>query len=212
MHDYAVKAAHEHDAIQKDREDEYNAPLSLVKTILSSNLPAEEKSVTRLTHESFEIFAAGGATTARMMNYAVYYILSNPSSKEKVLTEIEQVMPDPGTIPSLTTLEALPYLTMVIREVLRVTALMTVSVARVADEPLFYGEQMIPAGTTVGLSLSDILRDEDVFPNAREFWPERWVAADTEHRKLMDECFVPFGRGTRACLGMKYVSTNPDQE
>ena len=42
--------------------------------------------------------------------------------------------------------------------------------------------------------------DPTLFPSPHTFRPERWLAADT---RAMDHAFVPFGRGSRMCSGMK---------
>lgn len=43
-----------------------------------------------------------------------------------------------------------------------------------------------------------------VFPDPHRFRPERWLEAAAEGRNL-DKYFVPFGKGTRQCPGMKCV-------
>ena len=45
-----------------------------------------------------------------------------------------------------------------------------------------------------------------LFPEPRRFDPERWLGAKEEAKRLQ-KYVVPFSRGTRACLGMKYAST-----
>jgi cytochrome P450 len=50
----------------------------------------------------------------------------------------------------------------------------------------------------------DILMNEDIFPNPTEFQPERWI-----NRPDLDRYFVPFGKGSRQCLGIKYGQLAP---
>jgi cytochrome P450 len=47
-------------------------------------------------------------------------------------------------------------------------------------------------------------QDEDYFPNPTKFDPDRW--SDPEEARRMDKAFVPFGKGTRGCVGMPYDS------
>lgn len=42
--------------------------------------------------------------------------------------------------------------------------------------------------------------DSKVFPDPDKFEPQRWL---DEHSEAMAEYFVPFGRGSRDCLGRK---------
>ena len=49
--------------------------------------------------------------------------------------------------------------------------------------------------------------NEEYFPGPAKFDPDRWVnAADP---KRLHKAFVPFGKGSRACVGMKYVAIRP---
>ena len=79
--------------------------------LTSSQLPPEEKTVERLTQEAFVFVAAGGETTARMVSYAVFYILHN---KERILPrlkkELEVAMPDPNIPLDWKAAEQLPWL------------------------------------------------------------------------------------------------------
>ena len=45
--------------------------------------------------------------------------------------------------------------------------------------------------------------DEKYFPNSRTFDPTRWL--DPKEARRIDKAFVPFSKGTRACVGIKYV-------
>jgi len=47
-------------------------------------------------------------------------------------------------------------------------------------------------------------QDEDYFPNAKEFNPDRW--SNLKEAWRMDKCFIPFEKGSRACVGMPYVN------
>ena len=47
-----------------------------------------------------------------------------------------------------------------------------------------------------------------LFPNPRTFNPERWMGDKASNQRL-SKYVVPFSRGTRACVGMKYVLPFP---
>lgn len=46
----------------------------------------------------------------------------------------------------------------------------------------------------------------DIYPDPHQFIPERWMGAD---KGKLDQYLVTFGRGSRACLGMKWVIQFP---
>lgn len=58
-------------------------------------------------------------------------------------------------------------------------------------------EWVIPAGATVGMTTLLMHLDEEVYPNPREFDPERWMAPDARRVAEGNGTFAPF-RGGRA--------------
>lgn len=54
------------------------------------------------------------------------------------------------------------------------------------------------------MSSWEMHRNETYFPNARKFDPTRWL--DQKEARRLDRAFVPFGKGTRACVGVKWIS------
>lgn len=55
--------------------------------------------------------------------------------------------------------------------------------------------------TVVSMQCYTTHRDPDVFPEPEEYDPSRWLRKD---RKVdeMNELFMPFSKGSRACLGI----------
>lgn len=47
--------------------------------------------------------------------------------------------------------------------------------------------------------------DPNVFPDPEVFRPERWLVGDEEFHELQ-KYMMPFSRGSRMCVAMKYVS------
>ena len=52
------------------------------------------------------------------------------------------------------------------------------------------------------MTVSSVLMDPTVYENPHTFLPCRWLGSPTEMSHL-ERFFVPFGRGTRMCIGMK---------
>ena len=52
------------------------------------------------------------------------------------------------------------------------------------------------------MTLRDVLLDPKLYANPLTFSPERWLTSnpDLEH---INEAYVPFGRGSRMCIGLK---------
>lgn len=169
--------------------------------LLQSDLPEEEKSLKRFTEEGQTVIAAGQTTTAHFLNTTTFLILSSPHVLQKLKTELFKAIPDPAKLPSVQSLEQLPYLSAVITEGFRrsygtVTRLQRIS----PDAPLEYNGYVIPAGTPMGMTAIFIHDDPKHFPEPEKFKPERWL--DPEARNRLEKYIVNFGRGTRSCLGI----------
>jgi cytochrome P450 len=181
--------------------DETNIPRTIFHTVLESNLSASEKQVPRVTDEAFVMVVAGGETTARAISNTLFHLLSNPGWKGRVVAEIDQVMPEPATLPHVSVLEQLPLLTAVIKECLRVTTLVSnrVQLLDPAGE-LSYRQWTIPRGTPVSMSVASIHHDLSIFRDPNVFDPNRFLG---EEAKIANKYYYPFLTGSRACLGMK---------
>ena len=47
--------------------------------------------------------------------------------------------------------------------------------------------------------------NEEIFPDATEFKPERWLRSNSRE---LERYLVPFGAGSRMCIGIKYVQNS----
>ena len=168
-------------------------------------LPPHEKSLTRLADECSILLIAGSETPAKALALIYYHLLANPSKLTRLRAELDTVMPDPNHIPPQTQLEKLPYLSAVIHEGLRLHGGIIARTQRLAPHPLQYNGWIIPARTPMSCISAFIHYDPDVFPEPRAFKPERWLdpspQGDRINPDLKKRHFVPFGRGTRNCLG-----------
>ncbi|KAK2733102.1 hypothetical protein FQN57_002313 [Myotisia sp. PD_48] len=205
---------------------------TIFREILKGKLPEEEKTFPRLWQEAIGLVAAGIGTTAWSLSATTYHVLSNPEIASKLYQELEAGIPDVTDFPSLATLEKFPYLiscpiysffpnlnflkladnefhTAVVYEGLRLDSGVSTRTPRVAREPLYYKgkgkhqvEYEIPAGTPVGMTLIMIQQDPSIFPNPRQFMPERWIDSNGKRRRDLEGYLVTFSKGTRQCIGI----------
>ena len=177
-------------------------------SILDSKLPPEEKSLARLSQDAQMFVMAGTLTTSWTFEVIHFWLLSQPNTLRKLKDELNAAIPDPddvGHLP-LSTLMALPYLTAVIKEGLRLSYGASARLQRIdPDNALLYTDKntgkewQIPAGTPVASSAVLIHQDESIFPNSEKFIPERWL---DEKRPGLEKYLVSFGAGSRACLSI----------
>lgn len=65
------------------------------------------------------------------------------------------------------------------------------------------GEQYVPMGCDIGMSLFTLFRNEKFFRKPTEFWPERWLEGTLPEAEYSTakHVFTPFSVGPRACAG-----------
>lgn len=144
--------------------DEKKLSAPLFRCMRSSPLPAHEKGLHRLAQEAFAVVVAGGETTARMLELGTFYILDSPLVLQRFKDELSKVMPDVAKIPSSKALEEVPYIVSqnpacsrvpvssmlkilqvaVVKEILRISAMVTSRLPLMAEEELRYGDWVIP--------------------------------------------------------------------
>ena len=179
---------------------------TMFHAILQSGVSQEDKTQEHLTDEAQSVVAAGVETTAFALSVGTFHIVNTPRIYQRLHNELVQAFPDGETIPSLLELEKLPYLKCCIQESLRLSYGLSGRNPRTHDRPLQYGEWTIPPQTTITMTIVDVHHDEKIFPDSRSFVPERWLDnPQAPDGKPLESYLVAFGRGSRSCLGTKYV-------
>ncbi|KAH8198415.1 hypothetical protein TruAng_007399 [Truncatella angustata] len=185
---------------------------TIFDALLKSDLPSQEKTTRRLGAEAQQMIGAGLETVAWALTTTVYYLLENSLTLERLRAELQEAIPDATAIPTSVHLEQLPYLSACIKEGIRLSSGVSVRLPRISpNAPMRYKGWEIPTGTPVSMTTTDVLYDEKVFPQPRSFVPERWLGnPKTAEGDSLNHYFVPFGKGPRACIGIKSVhSFNP---
>lgn len=90
-------------------------PRTIFHELLSSDLPAEEKSLNNLTQEGQNVIGAAGAdTTSNVLSCTTFHVLNNPKVLANLKRELETAMPDKYGQWDLSVAEQLPYLVSVV--------------------------------------------------------------------------------------------------
>ncbi|KAJ8305530.1 hypothetical protein KUTeg_016075 [Tegillarca granosa] len=125
----------------------------------------------------------------------------NPKIQEKLYQETKRVLPnnEPITPEKLT---ELTYIKAVLKETFRVYPI-TFATSRFVENDLEVGGYNIPAGTHVQANLYGMFRDPKLFPDPREFKPERWLKGNmSSNIKALSNLI--WGHGARMCIGNFY--------
>jgi cytochrome P450 len=146
---------------------------------------------------------AGHDTSTSTLTFMMYELARRPDVIEKLQAEQDQVLG--GGVPDIDKLEReMPYLEMVLDEVLRLYPPAWIGPRRVVKDFEFNGE-FVPKGAYFAYCSWASHRIPEVFPEPEAFIPERF----TRERKaaLPHGAYVPFGGGQRICIGKRFGQT-----
>ncbi|EXJ85668.1 hypothetical protein A1O1_06034 [Capronia coronata CBS 617.96] len=174
--------------------------------ILNSDLPAPEKSSSRLWQDGQVTIIAGTLTTASALSYTLFCLLTQPEILRRLKLELKDAIRDPAHLPPLAVIEQLPYLSACIKEGLRLSNGVSCRLQRIdPDNPIVFTDRLrakgkqylLPPGTPLSMTGMLIHVDPAYFPDPFVFNPDRWL-----NNPGLDKYLVPFSRGTRQCIGM----------
>eukprot|EP01080_Neovahlkampfia_damariscottae_P006141 gene6141-10149_t len=143
-------------------------------------------------------FLAGHETTASALAFGVQVIAKYPEIQSKLRKEMIETIEhiDPQSI------ENLPYLTMFIKEVLRMYPPIAATPPKVTSKDTYLGDYFIPKGSYVSVSVIDVHMNEEIYENPEEFRPERWEK--NAKKKIPHYAWIPFSSGPRICIGNNF--------
>ncbi|KAJ6579947.1 cytochrome P450 [Mycena vulgaris] len=166
--------------------------------ILSDSADAyyEEDTIKRT---AASMYSAGSDTTYTTLTTFVLAMLANPAAQRTAQAEIDAVL-GRRQLPDFGDEEAMPYVSALVKEVLRwkpVTPLGVPHFLAVEDE---YRGYRIPAGSIVIGNVWAILHDEAMYPEPCAFKPERFLRDGKPNPDVRDPQ-AAFGFGRRICPG-----------
>ncbi|MBW4697007.1 MAG: cytochrome P450 [Aphanocapsa lilacina HA4352-LM1] len=149
-----------------------------------------------LRDELMTLLVAGHETTATAMAWAFYWIHYLPAVRERLLAELDSL----GNDPDSEAIARLPYLGAVCSEALRIYPVGMIAFARVPRRPVQILDREYPVGSFLIPNIYLAHRRPETYPDSERFRPERFL-----ERTFSPYEFVPFGGGTRRCIGMAFA-------
>ncbi|KAK1620106.1 hypothetical protein QYE76_025623 [Lolium multiflorum] len=174
-----------------DKED-------LVDVLL--RLQKEDPSESPLTRESIfavliDIFAGATDTTGTVLEWAMSELVRHPDVMTKAYLEIRKVLGEDRSFITTRDIPELPYMRMVIKEVLRLHTPFPLIPRMTRNDCKILGYDMLK-GTTVLINAFAVSRDPAYWKNAEDFIPERFENNNIQYVGAHFE-FTPFGAGRR---------------
>lgn len=155
-----------------------------------------------------DLFFAGAETTSTTLEWAMLFLILNPSMQDKIHDEIYRELGNAK--PTMDDAKRMVYTQAFIQETQRLGCITPVSVPHRATADIeVKGGYVIPKDTIIYPSLKHIMSDPDYWHNSDVFDPERFISRGSDGSMTLekDERFVPFGIGKRVCLGETLAKT-----
>lgn len=143
--------------------------------------------------EIMTMVAAGHETTSMAMTWLCNSVFTEPGVYDKLVAE-KAANPDKPV-------DELPYLDAVVKESLRLNSLIPSGSGRIAKKSFELGGYTVHAGQMVSVAFHAIHRRPELFERPNDFVPERFMSG-----KYSPYENVPFGGGTRRCIGMPFAT------
>jgi cytochrome P450 len=174
--------------ITKAAQDDLDQRDDVLALMLQSRYDdGSEMSHSEIADQLLTLLAAGHETTATTLAWAVERLRRHPA----VLRELVEEADAGGS--------ALREAT--ILEVQRTRPVIDLVGRQVKADALRLGPWTLPKGYTALVGITLIHDDESLFPNARAFDPSRFVGAKPDLYQ-----WIPFGGGTRRCVGAAFAN------
>lgn len=174
--------------------------------VLSLLLDAQDETGERLTDgqirdEVMTLLFAGHDTTTSTVAFMFYELARAPQLARRLAAERRELMPDGKLDAERLTGAGLPQLEMTLDETLRKYPPAWIG-PRKSIEPFELQGVRVPGNAYVNYSSWASHHLPDVFPEPERFRPERFAP----HAKatLQKGAYIPFGGGSRTCIGMRF--------
>ncbi|MDZ7952753.1 cytochrome P450 [Nostoc sp. DedQUE09] len=192
-----TRQSHIHQLLQAEIEEKRTKNNQNQGDVLSLMMAARDENGQAMTDDELKdelltILFAGHETTATTLAWAFYQIHQNPD----VLSKLQQELDSLGENPNPMEIAQLPYLSAVCQETLRMYPVLPGLFPRITKSSINIAGYQFPPDTTLMASIYLLHYREDLYPNPQQFNPERFLG-----RHYSPWEFIPFGGGSRRCLG-----------
>ncbi|TFK67284.1 cytochrome P450 [Pluteus cervinus] len=155
------------------------------------------------------MFFGGSDTSSAVLAFFILAMRLYPQVMKKAQAELDRVI-GRDRVPDLSDREELPYIRALVKELLRWCPVGPLGIPRQIQQDDYYDGYLIPKGTLILVNSWGMNNDPEVFPDPREFRPERFLdPTETIHVAVpgtRNQGHVTFGFGRRICSGMNLAT------
>lgn len=169
---------------------------------LTHLLLSEKMTVEEILGSITELLLAGVDTTSNTIAWAFYHLAREPQIQEQLYQEVISVCPG-DHMPTSDDTAKMPFMKAIIRETLRLYPVVPGNARVTVETDIIVGDHLFPKNTLFHMCHYAAAYDERVFPKPHLFIPERWLRGSEDKSKHHPFGSIPFGFGTRACLGRR---------
>ncbi|KAI3598052.1 cytochrome p450 [Moniliophthora roreri] len=147
------------------------------------------------------MYTGGTDSTVSVLSTFLLAMLANPEAQKRAQAEIDSVVP-PGELPRFSDEPSLPFVSAIVKEVLRWKPVTPLGIPHASVSEDIYRGYRIPAGSIMVPNIWAMLHDENMYPDAHSFKPERFISSDGKlNAAVQDPDIALFGFGRRICPG-----------
>ncbi|CAG9811946.1 unnamed protein product [Chironomus riparius] len=185
--------------INKENENNNMVENTAIDILLDPNNEFTEEEV---RDELIMMMLGAFETSTRIISMVLMMVGMNKDVQHKLVNEIEEVYnEDKDAKFSADFLQKFPYLEMVVKETMRLFAVVPLVARETSDEVEICGH-VLPKDTTILISIYSMQRDEKYWgSDADQFRPERF-----EDEIKNPHAWAPFTGGSRICIGYRYAT------
>ena len=190
------------DVVRGRREDDTDHGDLLSMLLLAQDTDTGAGMSDQQVHDEVMTLLVGGIeTTALALAWTFHELGRHQEVEARVHAEVDEVLG--GRTPTFADVGKLVYVRQVVNEVLRMYPIWFLMRRTLA--PVDLGGTVLPEGAEVIFSPHALHHDPASFEDPYRFDPDRW--SPDRAARIPRGAFVPFGAGTRQCVGNLFAQT-----
>uniref|UniRef100_UPI00398F47BD cytochrome P450 n=1 Tax=Pristiophorus japonicus TaxID=55135 RepID=UPI00398F47BD len=149
-----------------------------------------------------ELLLAAVDTTSNTTSWILYNLAREPSIQQQLYEEVSSVCPG-DRMPEAKDFASMPLLKAVTKETLRMYPVVPGNARVTVEKEVVAGGYYFPKNTLFHLCHYAVSQEDGNFTQPQTFRPERWLRGEGQEKKPHPFASIPFGFGTRSCLGKR---------